>query len=273
MIIDSLVYVIGKGYLDPSEISPGDEVYTLDKSSIERSPIERIQSDFFSCNINVVNSGQFGNLSTDDTRFLFVNGHGEYAYLKWKEIPDKTLDKAYYASKYLPVLTTMDHGERSYSDSELDGWARAIAIGQYEYHEAVQFLLSLTGKDNYIFIEFLETWGSFEPGKGYGFSRVLVKGRMFVFKHKRIAQEICRVANFAGWTADLRQYEQNWFVAINFEATPSLGSVPKTQKYYTQPYTGMVYNVDAGNLPILGRTAYNKYCFIPSVSTLWGEVD
>ena len=271
MIIDSLVYVIGKGYVDPSELSPGDEVYKLKENIIERGPVERIQSDFLSSMINVINSGQFGNLSTDDTRFLFINGYGEYAYLKWSDIPDKTLDKGYYISKYLPVLTTLDKRERSFTDSEIDGWARAIAIKQYDYHEALNFLLTLRGKDCYIFIELLETWASYEPGKGYGFSRVLVKGRMFDFKEKRIAEEICRVANFAGWTAALQPYDHIWFVAINFEATPSLGSVPKTQKYYKQPYTGMVYNVDAGNLPILGRTAYNKYCFIPSVSTLWGN--
>lgn len=272
MIIDSLVYVIGKGYVDPSEISPGDEVYKLKKNIIERGPVEQIQSDFLSSKVNVVSSGQFSSLSTDDTRFLFVNGYSEYTYLKWDEISSKTRDKAYNPNMYLPVLTTMDKRGKTYSDSDLDGWARAIAIDQYDVREALAFLKSLTGVDNYIFIELLENWLSFEPGKGYGFSKVLVKGRMFIFSYKAVAQEICRVANFAGWTADLQYFENKWFVAINFEATPSLGSIPKTQKYYKESYTGMVYNVNAGNSPVLGRTAYNKYCFIPSVSTLWGDL-
>lgn len=271
MIIDSLIYVINKGYVEPSELSVGDCVYKLNYNKIEQGPIERIQSDFVSSMVNVVNSGQFSSLSTDDTRFLFVNGFGDYAHLKWDEISAKTRDKAFNKKMYLPVLTTMHKDDRTYTDSELDGWARVISIGQYDFTEAKNFLRSMTGIDNYIFIELLETWASFEPGKGYGFSKVLVKSRMFRFRHKQIAQEICRVANFAGWTADLQSYEKYWFVAINFEATPSLGSIPKTQKYYKKPYTGMVYNIDAGNSPILGRTAYNKYCFVPSISSLWED--
>lgn len=271
MIIDSLVYVIGKGYLSPSELMIGDYVFTLNKNKIEVSPIERLQSDFISDSINVVNSGQFGSKSTDDTRFLFVNGFGEYANFKWSEIAENTRDKGYLQSKYLPVLTTMKKGDRSYTDSELDGWARLIASGLDEPIDSVNFLRSMTGIDNYVFIEFLETWASNDPGKGYGFSKVFVKTRAFLFKNRRVAEEICRVANFAGWTADLNKWGSVNQVSINFEATPSLGSIPKTQKYYKEPYIGMVYNVDAGNLPILGRTAYNKYCFIPSISCLWEE--
>lgn len=269
MIIDSLIYVIDKGYVDPGELSPGDSVYTLHGNKIEQSKVKTVQSDFISESINVVSSGQASSLGTSDTRYLFVNGYGEYRSLAWQEIPKLTRDKAYRASNFLPVLTALDDRPRTFTDSELDGLARLIATEVYDPFEVRKTLLSLTGLDNYIFIEFLENWCSYDPGKGYGFSKVLVKSRMFDFAYKQIADQICRVANMAGWTAETREYERRHFVAINFEATPSLGSIPKTQKYYTQPYVGIVYNVDAGNVPIMGRTAFGKYCFIPTMSKLF----
>lgn len=266
MIIDSLVYVIGRGYIDPSEVAVNDWVYALDKNVIKKIQVDSVQSDFYNDYINVISSGQSSCLATDDSRFLYVNGYGEYRYLKHEEIPKLTLDKAFGMDKYLPVLTTLDKQDRRYTDIELDGLARKIALGlDYEYDIANQ-LKTLQGIDNYILIEFLEHWASFDPGKGYGFNKTLVKSRAFVIQTKPVLDELCRVANFAGWTAEARHHKNQLFLAINFEATPLPGSIPKTKKYYREPYTGMVYNINAQNLPILGRTSHNKYRFIPTTS-------
>lgn len=269
MIVDSLVYVDTQGYIDPGDVSPGDVVYTLNNNQIEKSKVKSVHSDFIAEDINVVSSGQSSSLSTSDTRFLFVNGYGEYRALKWEEIPKLTRDKAYRIDSFLPVLTALDRRPRVFTDTELDGLARLVAIDNYDPRVVVEKLLALRGLDNYIFIEFLENWCSNDPGKGYGFQKVLVKSRMFPVSYRAVAAELCRVANLAGWTAELREYDRRFFVAINFEATPSLGSIPKTKKYYKKPYIGLVYNIDAGNVPIMGRTAFDKYCFIPTMSQLF----
>lgn len=269
MIVDSLIYVLGRGHVDPGEISPGDLVYVLNQNKIEQAPVKSIQSDFIVEDINVVSSGQASSLSTTDTRYLFVNGHGEYRSLKWEEIPNLTRDKGYHINSFLPVLTALDHRPRAFSDLELDGMARQLALNSYEPREMVERLLALRGKDNYILIEFLENWNSADPGMGYGFGKVLVKGRMIPIAHKIVVEELCRVANLAGWTAEYAAGERSFLMVINFEATPSLGSIPKPQKYYKQPHVGLVYNIDAGNVPIMGKTAFDKYCFIPTMSQLF----
>lgn len=263
MIANIEIYVIGKGYTHPDNLNIGDEVYVLDDGVIKITKISNVESEQFSGNINVIKSGQHQAKVTDETKHLYKSEF-DYKYTTWEQIPKITRDKYYFDKAYCPVLSGIDERQRSYTDLELDGLARQFRLELYKEQEMVETLRSLTGYDNYIFIDFLENWLSDHPGKGTGFDAKNVKTRMFYIGNDLIEKEIVRISCLSGFTAEING---SGYLRINFESTPIPGSVPKPQKYFKELFSGAVYRVNADNLPILGKSQ-NKYFFIPT-----GEFD
>ena len=265
MLAEIKPYVIGKGLTDPSDLMVGDLVYTLDNQlNININPVESVSMDFYSGRINVVKSGQNQSLSTDSTRFMYVIGDLEYTvkYAKWQEIPQITPNKEVRSDKHLPVLSFLDNFERQYSDQFLDGLARKIYLGELTHDTDRATIVGMRGQDGIVLITLMEEYFSESPGKGkYG--RASVKDRLFYIPQRWITEEIARLAVLSGYTAQIVDPSIG-AIQVNFESTPIPGSIPKNQKYYKEPFANYVYGIDAGNLPILGRSL-TKWCFMSTV--------
>lgn len=255
-------YVVGKGLTDPFDIYPGDKVYTIDQNlNIDIKPIDSISTDFYAGKINVIKSGQNQSLTTDSTRFMYVTGDMKYStkFAKWEEIDSITPNKEALPSKYLPVLSFLDNHEREYSDHFIDGLARKIYLGQLTYDEDCATIKSMRGRDGIVLITLMEEYFSESPGKGkYG--RASVKDRLFYVPQKWMTVEIARLAVLSGYTAQIVD-QSIGAIQVNFESTPIPGSIPKNYKYYKEPFADYVYAINAGNLPILGRSQ-TKWCFM-----------
>lgn len=261
-------YVIGKGLVEPFDLCPGDEVYVLDQElRTHVRPIESIKTDFHAGKINVVKSGQNQSLSTDSTRFMYLTGDLEYQtmFAKWQEIDAITPNKEAIPTKHLPVLSFLDTAPRTMSDQELDGLARRIYLGELTDVQYRGMLKNMRGQDGIVLVTLMEEYFSTSPGKGkYG--RASVKDRLFYIPQRWIVEEIARIAVLSGYTAQIVD-KSIGAIQINFESTPVPGSIPKNQKYYKEPFADYVYAINAGNLPILGRSR-TKWCFM---STAEGE--
>lgn len=258
-------YVIGKGLTDPFDLNIGDEVYTIDKNlNIDIKPISSISIDFHVGRINVVKSGQNQSLSTDSNRFLYVKGDLKYEtkFASWAEIPEITPNKDIQPTKYLPVLSFLDNHERQCSDVFLDGLARKVFLGELTIDSDCASIKKMRGRDGIVLITLMEEYFSDAPGKGkYG--RASVKDRLFYIPQKWMVEEIARLAVLSGYTAQIVD-KSIGAIQINFESTPIPGSVPKNEKYYKEPFADHVYAINAGNLPILGRSL-TKWCFMSTV--------
>lgn len=257
-------YVIGKGLTDPMDLCPGDKVYTLNenlKTSIES--IDSVAVDFYTGRVNVVKSGQNQSLSTDSTRFMYVTGDKNYktAFIKWKDIDQVTPNKEAIPSKYLPVLSFLDEHDRQHGDSELDGLARRIYLGELTEEQYRGIIKPMRGQDGIVLVTLMEEYFSHSPGKGR-FGRASVKDRTFYLPQRQLLPEISRIAVLSGYTAQIID-TMTGAMQINFESTPVPGSIPKNQKYYKEPFVGYMYSINASNLPILGRSL-TKWCFLPT---------
>ena len=257
-------YVIDKGLTNPEDVCVGDLVYTIDGNlKIRINSIESIKMDFYSGKINVIKSGQNQSLSTDTTRFMYVTGDLKYAtrFAKWSEIESITPNKEALPTKYLPVLSFLDDASRTMTDSELDGLARRIYLGELTDAQYRGMLKNMRGQDGIVLITLMEEYFSESPGKGkYG--RASVKDRLFYIPQKWIVPEIARIAVLSGYTAQIVDPGIG-AIQVNFESTPVPGSIPKNQKYYKEPFADYVYALNAKNLPILGRSR-TKWCFMPT---------
>lgn len=262
MLSDCKPYVIGKGLTEPFDLKLGDRVYTLDDNlKIEIRPIDFLKTDFHAGKINVIKSGQNQSLSTDSTRFMYVTGDLKYKtmFAKWSEIDAITPNKEAQPSKHLPVLSFLDQHPRMYDDLFLDGLARTLYLGNLTVETFRDTMIPMRGQDGIVLVTLMEEYFSDAPGKGkYG--RASVKDRLFYFPQKWVTEEVARLAVLSGYTAQIVD-KSIGALQINFESTPVPGSIPKNQKYYKEPFADYVFQIRAGNLPILGRSR-TKWCFM-----------
>lgn len=262
VLADCRIYVIGKGLTDPFDLIPGDNVYTINKNlKIEVRPIETVSTDFYAGKINVVKSGQNQSLSTDSTRFMYLTGDLKYKamFAKWSEIDSITPNKEAIPTKYLPVLSFLDEHPREYDDLFLDGLARLIYLGELTPEMYRATIRPMRGQDGIALITLMEEYFSDSPGRGR-FGRASVKDRLFYLPQRWITEEIARLAVLSGYTAQIVDPSIG-AIQINFESTPVPGSIPKNEKYFKEPFADYVYGINAGNLPILGRSR-TKWCFV-----------
>ena len=267
---DSEIYAIGKGFVTPDNLTPGDRCYTLDSWRVEVGEVSSISSDFISQKINVINSGQNNVDATPDARYLYGNGRGDSRLVPWEDIPKITPDKSASETKYCPILSWPAPGDRLLSDRDLEYVARMVAYGR-EAYDLSQFYSVVnrveTGQDAQVLIDMLEFWASESPGTGR-FDRVSVKARTHKIHDKRMLDELCRVAVLAGFTASVSSYNSlTYALKVYYESMPVPGSIPRNQKYSQRHYTGLVYNIDVGNKPVMGRTK-NRVFYIPCSSIL-----
>lgn len=268
MICQSEIYVWDKGFVDPSELSPGDQVYVLDNNKVSLQPLLGVRSEFVSDRLNRIDSGVHNVLITPDALTLYHSEVHGYEYLKFQQIPAFTADKVYRANRYLPVLSWMETEERRVEDRDLEWVARSMLVKNYDRDKFDDIVYRASSSDCLVLIDMLEYWCSITPGKGW-FDRAQVKARSHPVDDKHFLDELCRVAVLAGFTASTSEFRPyRYALRVNYESTPIPGSRPKNEKYYKQQYTGMVYNLDAKNKPILGRSLGGRTFFLPTRSTL-----
>lgn len=268
MIAGSEIYVIGRGFVDPSELSPGDQVYTLDNGESRIDTLQEVRSDFVSARLLRIDSGAHNALITPDALSLYWSEAYGYKYLKFDQIPAFAANKEYRSVRYFPVLSWMQTEERQASDSELEWIARSLALRLYDRERFDDIIYRCSSSDCLVLMDLLEHWCSINPGTGQ-FDRVQVKARSHVINDLHFVDELCRAAVLAGYTASkgvFKPYE--YALRVNYESMPIPGSRPQNEKYYKQQFTGMVYNVNAGNKPILGRSLGGRTFYLPTRSTL-----
>lgn len=273
MIAVQSVYVLGQGFVHPMELCVGDNVYTLDSDlKVQVEPIQSIESQYISQKINRVYSGSNNSIGLSDTRYMYYSNTKGVRFMTWEEIPKLTPNKESYDSSYLPVLSYLEQSPMQLSSLELDGLAREIALGEINIH-TTKTLRGLGGLESFALIDLLDTWMGTDPGKG-GLRGQQVKARKFSFRTGlHFVQELARVAAMAGYTSQIVSYGSlEHFLLINHESMPTPGSIPKTQKYYHEYYTGYMYNINAKNRPIFGLGPADKHSYMPTASTLQGEV-
>lgn len=268
MISQSEIYVIGKGFVKPEDLTIGNQVYTLDNDKVVIEPITAVRSEFVSARLNRIDSGAHNVLITPDALSLYQSEVYGYKYLTFDQIPAFTADKEYRATKYVPVLSIPESSPRQISDGELEWIARSLLVHDYETKRFDDIMARVSGLDCLVLIDMLEFWCSITPGQGW-FDRAQVKARSHKVNDKHWLDELCRAAALAGYTAstsEFRPYEYG--LRVNYESKPIPGSRPKNEKYYKQHYTGMVYNCNASNKPILGRSLGGRTFYLPTRSTL-----
>lgn len=259
------IYVINRGFVSAQEVSPGDLVYTLDGLKVEISCVDSVRSEFVYKKLNVVDSGQHNINATEDTLYLYHSDELGSKLISWNMIPKLTPDKAYFPKKYLPVLShPFWAGKRNTSDVDLEYLARSIAVEKCDEKSFREIVSICTGEDAIALIDMLEFWVSTEPGIGW-FGRAQVKARSHFVQSEYIADELCRIAVLAGYTALKTQAPNSWVVNVSFESRPIPGSRAKIEKYYKTNYAGYVYLINAKNRPILGMS--KKRCFYLNTSS------
>lgn len=269
---DIEIYAIGKGFVKPEDLTIGDQVYTLDHWDVKVAPVESMSSEFISQKINVINSGQNNVEATDDARYLYGNGFGKSKLVSWSEIPVITPNKISDPRKFVPILSWPAPGARVCSDAELEEFARRLAYGKdaYNYSFFYNIIDRLTGQDAQVLVDMLEFWVSESPGGGR-FDRVSVKARTHRVYDKTLLDELCRAVLLSGFTAAVTQISQYAYaLKVNYESTPIPGSVPKNEKYFKRYYIGLMYNINVGNRPIMGRSN-SRVFYLPTASILQKE--
>jgi hypothetical protein len=268
MIAQSEIYVVGKGFVKPEDLFVGDQVYTLDNDKVDIEPITAVQSEFVSALLDRIDSGAHNVLMTPDALSLYHSEIYGYKYLKFGQIPNFTADKEYRSVKYVPVLTTPESSPRQISDSDLEWIARSLLVHDYDRPKFDDIMARVSGLDCLVLIDMLEFWCSITPGQGW-FDRAQVKARSHPIYDRHFLDELCRAGVLAGYTASTSNFNQfQYALRVNYESRPIPGSRPKNEKYYKQHYTGMVYNCNASNKPILGRSLGGRTFYLPTRSTL-----
>ncbi|QLF83324.1 hypothetical protein SEA_NICEHOUSE_80 [Rhodococcus phage NiceHouse] len=262
------IYVVGKGFVNPEELTIGSQVHTLD---LNREPgvstITGLTSDFLSGKVCCIDSGAHNVDVTDDTRLLYHSERHGTALISFDQIPVKSPDKRWIGTKYLPVLSWPKDNGQNCSLQELEHIARMCAVHEYDRTVLQSVVEKCTHVDAMILIDMLEFWCSVSPGDG-SFGRVSVKSRSHVIKDKYFLDELTRIAVLAGYTAAHTNYSKfTYGLKISYESMPIPGSRPKNQKYFRRYYTGMLYNINASNLPILGMSKRRAF-YLPTTSTL-----
>ena len=263
------LYVINKGFTSLWDVCPGDKVYTLntDDRNVEIMPIESIGSEYFSGKIRRVDSGQCNVDVTDDARFLCYSELYGIRLVSFSQIPNITPNKAYDAKKYLPVLSAREQSEPNVSVQDLEAVARMITVNDIDINFFNRIVSSCSGSDAAILIDMLEFWLSSDPGKGW-FGRAQVKARSHEIHGKYMTDELSKVAVLAGYTAaGIYMCYNRYNLYINYESMPIPGSRPKNQKYYNTYYTGHLFNINADNRPIMGRSR-SKIFYLPTTTEL-----
>lgn len=265
---DCEIYVVGKGFVKPEDLFVGDQVYTLDS---DRTPtttkIVSLTSEWFYGKIGCIDSGAHNVDVTEDARLLYWSEVYGTSLISFRQIPSMTRDKTYSPTKYLPVLTWVDPAGQNCTLAELEYIARMCAVHEYDYASFSNIVNRCTGLDAAILVDMLEFWCSRSPGDGW-FGRVSVKSRTHIIKDKFILDELCKIVVLGGYTAAVTKYDSfTWGLKVSFEAMPIPGSRPKNEKYFLRYYTGLVYNVNADNKPILGRSK-GRCFYLPTSSEL-----
>lgn len=259
MIVDCQVYVLHRGFVHVSEVSPGDTVYTLDNFQTKLTKVSEVESQFYTGKLNCVQSGMNQSLGTDTTRYQYVSPRLETRYLSFKEIPILTADKKYTDAYFYPALTWPAGGSRNISDEQIEYLVRTIRLHIVDYEKAFQLISNMSGSDAMVFVHFLEHWCSVSPGSG-SFGRASVKARGFYLDmiSKELFYEIIKTVLLAGYTVEITDFDLQ-SIKIYFVSTPTAGSIPKAEKYFPTTYYGNVYRVNAENKSILG--IYKNRCF------------
>lgn len=265
---DCEVYVRGKGFVNPADLTVGNQVYTLD---LNRKPgvstITGLTSDFLYGKVQSIDSGAHNVDVTSDTRLLYHSEKHGTALISFNQIKTKTPDKSWLASKYLPVLSWPDDNGTNCTTQELEHVARMCAVHSYDREVFADISQRCTSIDAMILIDMLEFWCSVSPGEG-SFGRVSVKSRSHVIKDKFFLDELTKLTVLAGYTAAHTNYDKfTYGLKISYESMPIPGSRPKNQKYFNKYYTGMLYNINAENKPILGISKRRAF-YLPTSSTL-----
>lgn len=261
------IYVIDRGFVSPDEVSPGDKVYVLDGFDVKVKSVEAVHSDFISDRIYRIDSGQHNVVITSDALSLYYSEVHGFKYLRFEDIPSHTRDKTYQANKYLPVLSWPAPGKRKCSNVELETLARMILVHRYERDLLDDIMSRCTGSDCLALVDLLEFWCSESPGEGW-FDRAQVKARTHRINDPHFRDELAKAAVLAGYTAAFSEFSpRKYGLRINYESMPIPGSRPKTEKYYYTYYTGMVYSINAGNLPILG-SSLGRVFYLPTRSDI-----
>lgn len=267
---ENKLYVIGQGFSELHNVTPGDKVYSLDGLRVEIVQVEAVESTFISAKINSIHAGQQNVDATNDARYLYHSDKFGNKYLSFSEIPGNTPNKEYSETKYLPVLSyPYMTGERRATDSELEFLARMLSAGKrhYDLDAFLNISKRCQGDDALMFIDLLEHWVSESPGAG-NFGRVHVKSRMHIVWDRMIADEISRLAVLAGFTCTEILFPGCIALKISYESMPVPGSIPKNQKYLQAFYRGLAYNIKCeGNRPIMGMSR-GRYFYLPTTSTL-----
>lgn len=270
---DCEIYVIGKGFVKPESLQIEDQVYTLD---LDRTPstskISGLTSEWLSGKINCIDSGAHNVDVTDDSRLLYWSENHGTKLISFSQIPSMTRDKAYSSNKYLPVLTWVDPTEQNCTLEELEYIARMCAVEEYDLSSFRNILNRCSSLDAAILVDMLEFWCSRNPGDGW-FGRVSVKSRTHIIKDRWVLDELCKTVVLGGYTAAITEYDKfTWGLKVSYESMPIPGSRPKNQKYFLRYYTGLVYNVNADNKPILGRSK-GRCFYLPTSSVLNVELE
>lgn len=262
------IYVEGKQFVKPADLIVGDQVYTIDEQKrVALEPIVSLTSDWVSGRINSIDSGAHNVDVTDDARLLYESENHGSSMIPWSLIPAKTPDKRYDANKYLPVLSWMEQSEPQCTLAELEYIARMCASYEYDRTSFKSIVARCTGSDALVLIDMLEFWLSTAPGKGW-FDRAQVKTRSHRITDKYILDELCKLAVLAGFTAAVSNYEPYVYaLKVSYAAKPIPGSRPKNEKYFKRYYTGLCYNINAGNKPIMGRSR-SRVFYLPTSSIL-----
>lgn len=266
------IWVINKGWTSPSDLTLGDSVYTLDGLSVVKERVTALSSDFVNGRINRIDSGPHNVDVTEDTLMLYYSTLLGLKYIKWNQIPLVTANKEYKDNKYQPVLSYPNFDERVVDDIELESIARRVAIHEYDRNALESVMDRLSCSDAQVLIDMLEFWCSESPGKGW-FDRVSVKSRTHRVFDKYYLDQLSLAAVLAGYTCMTTVYEPyRYALKVNYSSMPIPGSRPKNEKYYKTFYAGLMYNIDAGNKPILGKSR-DRCFYLPTTSTLQkGEI-
>ena len=272
MIVDCDVYVVGRGFIHVSDVSPGDRVYTLNGLVPEISRVQEVQSEFIRQSIHRISTGMQRIEATKDTLYLYVSEINGLKYIKFAQIDKLTPNKEYRDNKYLPVLGGFMGGDRNFSDQQLEEITRLLLLRAPSCADKIPVLASqATGTDAFVFMDLVEHWLSDNPGIGR-FGKLNRKSRAFFFNYDSYVDDFCLLAMKAGWLTQIDKLPGDG-AAVNvfYDSSPVPGDVPKNEKYVNKYYVGNVYGINSHNRPIWGRFERRAY-FLPFTSDLYNKV-